>query len=336
MLATATSEPAATPDGKALRLLGETLPQVIDAAIAAARSHDRGEISLLEVMLHESRLRSLIAEVVAAHAEVAAPTGFRNHELEILETDRDGICIAHAPMAFCPESALIVHAPIMLGRLCALASRALGPDEVPVGMRSVRFHKPVRHDLELLLALDGRASLPERQWQPALEGLLVTDRGRECRFRGHALTRRPVAGWIDNAVLAETFALTRPSDGRAALLASVTPAPGSLVPRYVGSPADAVQLLLETLIRAVVVTRNVDGRGLLLGGIESISWPADLATRIRRGIRILVDPRPSSEASPGKRWRRLPVGYREDAAPAQILAELRLVEGRVTLGSIFA
>ncbi|MBT4488526.1 MAG: hypothetical protein HOC72_13355, partial [Rhodospirillaceae bacterium] len=103
------------------RLLGAVVPAEIDECAAVMRAFRDGQASLLDMMSHEARLRGLIGDVVAAHADLPDPTGLRAEEFTVIERREGEYCLAHVPLAFCPESALIVHGPIILGRVAAVA-----------------------------------------------------------------------------------------------------------------------------------------------------------------------------------------------------------------------
>ncbi len=322
--------------GAAERLLSAVVPAEIDECAAVMRAFRDGEASLLDMMSHEARLRGLIGDVVAAHADLPDPTGLRADEFTITERRGDDYCQAHVPLAFCPESALIVHGPIILGRAAAIADKLLRPGEQVTALAKVRIRKPVRRNLKIIVAREpAGAAFPDGP-HPAVEGRLLVNGEPSLRFAGWELPEEPVTRWIDNAIVAAGFSVEWLPGGKGQLRMSWRPSSSTDFGMRVVSLPEALQVTLEMMVRTIVLTRGVDGRGLLLGRIDSMAWPSNLVDLIASDFDIIATLSPTTERRKGRDWRRVPMRY-QGVGPASGIEGLALfAEGRVTLGSIFA
>jgi hypothetical protein len=317
----------------AARVLSETAPNTIAAAVRAASAFESGEGSRLDALAAEMALRLLVQDVVRAHQRLPGPTGLGTEDYEVVDaSDREAT--VRAPMAFCPESALIVHGPIMVGRVCAILQRLWGGTIRPVGLRRVKFHKPVRNDLAFSL-WRGEGEAPDRGSDVVVSGTLLGSAGDDVGFAA-VETESPVAKWIDNREVTGLTRIEPSNDDRNRHTLSLTLRPQSeideLFPR---SLPEAVQILLEAMSRTAVLTRNADGRGILLGGIRSMRWPADIADRIRTGISLSCLAKPFPRSSPGSIWRPLLITF-EGCAPVNgLAARLDFAEAHTTMTAIF-
>ena len=326
---------AADAANEAARLLKAVVPAEIDECAAVMRAFRDGEASLLDMMSHEVRLRDLIGEVVGAHAGLPEPTGLRVDEFTIVERREDEYCLAHVPLAFCPESALIVHGPIILGRAAAIAEMLLRPGEKVTALDKVRFRRPVRRNLKMIVAREPAvASLPEDS-DPVVEGRLLINSRDSLRVSGWELPEEPVVRWIDNAIVEAGFSVEWLSGGNGQLRLSWRPPPSKAFGMRVVSLPEAVQVMLEMIILAVVLTRVIDGRGLLLSRIDSLAWPRNVVELVGAGFDIIATLAPTTERRKGRDWRRMPVHYQGVGAASGIEGRALFAEGRVTLGSIF-
>lgn len=314
-------------------LLKAVVPAEIDECAAVMRAFRDGEASLLDMMSHEARLRGLIGDVVAAHADLPNPTGLRADEVTVIERREGEYCLAHIPLAFCPESALIVHGPIILGRVAAVAEGLLRPGEQVTAMARVRVRKPVRRNLKLIVARE--AAFPDGP-RPAVEGRLLIDGGASLRFAGWELPEEPVTRWIDNAIVDAGFSVEWLPGGKGQLKLSWRPSPSTAFGMRAHSFPEALQVMLEMMVRAIVLTRGIDGRGLLLSRIGPMAWPSNLIDLIGSDFDIIATLSPTTERRKGRDWRRVPVHYRGVGKASGIEGKALVAEGRVTLGSIFA
>lgn len=308
------------------RLLRDTVP----AAIAGALKH--GRESDLAAMAAELKVRDLVQAVIDAHRHLPAPTGLRTQEFAVVERSDDR-AVATAPMAFCPESVLIVHGPIMVGRACAVAERLWGSDFHLTGVQRIKFRRPVRHDLILHL-WRGVPADPLIAARAVVRGTLLGRDGDVIAFAGIEGSP-PVSAWIDNR---EVASLTRvapvddaPGRHTITLAGPAETSADDLLPR---SLPEAVQLLLEAMVRTAVLTRCSDGRTMLLGGVRYLTWPDDLLDRLRQGVTLVSTAKPLGRALPGAIWHPLAELF-DGAPPAENLsARLDFAEAHTTMLSV--
>ncbi|MBT3400932.1 MAG: hypothetical protein HN420_13175 [Rhodospirillaceae bacterium] len=281
-------------------------------------------------------MRGLIGDVVAAHADLPDPTGLRAEEFTVIERREGEYCLAHVPLAFCPESALIVHGPIILGRVAAVAEGLLRPGEQVMAMARVRVRKPVRRNLKIVVAREAAEAVFPDGPHPAIEGRLIIGGEASLRFAGWELPEEPVTRWIDNAIVDAGFSVEWLPGGKGQLKLSWRPSSSTAFGMRAVSFPEALQVMLEMMVRAIVLTRGIDGRGLLLSRIGPMAWPSSLIDLIDSDFDIIATLSPTTERRKGRDWRRVPVHYQGVGKASGIEGRALVAEGRVTLGSIFA
>jgi hypothetical protein len=314
-------------------ILRDRVPAMIAMAGDVARRHRAGVASLIDLMMEEMKLRGLVEDVVAAYSGSTSGAGLRTDEYEILDLEPERLCIASAPMAFCPEAVLMVHAPIVIGRLAALAEK-LAPGQTVVGLRNITFNKPIVHDTVLVVGEAESATARYGSERPASRGSLALSDGRRLSFGVFEDQARPVTRWIDNASIARLFR------ARLSGAEGVDISFGLEGGREAMSPlnhAEAVQLLLEAVMRAIVLDRRTRNRAVLLSKIELIHWPEDLSSWFEAGFEFALWVRQEQDDRGQKRaWRRLAARCVEVSPAPRIEAEFKGVEGGDYLSYIFA
>ncbi|MBK1732549.1 hypothetical protein [Thiococcus pfennigii] len=287
-------------------------PRLLDDAAAAVRGYHAGTVSLVDWLAAESRVGDLLTyaeRLLARHpAPQARAAGFAD-----LDRTQPGIVRASAPLAFCPESIFLVHGPIILGAVAALAEGLLSVGERLVGAEGVRFRRPVRHALTLTIS-----ETPQREGGilPSVSGTLATDAGRRLWFTGRQRRAEPVIGWIDNGSARQLLpvdALTTDAGDYRLQLAAGVVAVG--VP-----PAFAIQLILEAALRAIKLLRAGDGRAILLGGFRRLAVPTDLSSRLAAGIELNLTLSCPDHPPDRGTWTRLRAVVRSDDGAIQIEA----------------
>lgn len=307
------------------KILTETVPPALAEATRLADLHRKGTIAKLDLAAHDAKLRKVIEELVFGFAKVETRTGFRTFDYEIEDKSPGHAITAIAPMAFCPESALIVHAPIMLGRVIAIATNLLDQDNPVIGIKYVRIRKPIITDLRFTVT-DTKPALTRNH---VISGQLRTKQDQPFWFYGEELTDRPVAEWIDNHDIGEIAKITfDPENPVRHFLITTCDQRSSQTPLTL---PEAVQILLETVIRTIVIHRNRDGRGILLAGIPEFNWPADLAERIAQNGDIDMLARPLGRMNANSPWHRVPV----DCTGSLCTGTLDIAEARTTLSALF-
>jgi hypothetical protein len=315
-------------------LLTLEAPKIVETAVQAARALEAGTGSEFAVLTAESALRGLIEKIVLDHARMPERTGLRCDEFTVVDNGEDWAEVS-APMAFCPESALVAHGPFMIARLCAMVLHLWGDAAVPCGLRRVRFMAPVRNDMVFHIARS-REEMPAELGSPILSGTILTVDGGDILFAGYE-TDSPVGTWIDNFEIDKLTKLTR-LDGpdrafRVDLALTDSADADEILPATL---PEAVQIILEAMCRAVTMTRNLDGRGILLGGIRSMSWPENLLAAFADGISMSCVQKPSKRKPRGTIWRHLPVFFEDLGDTAGPEACLLFVEAHTNIATLLS
>lgn len=299
-------------------ILTSKVPPVFDLSARIAQGKNEGQSFPLDFIAHEESLRDLIRTITTTHQDLP-PTGLRTEELDRIEDLPNGGWKAIAPMAFCPESVLIVHSPIVIGRVLALAEAVLPKDNPIVGIENVRFKKPLRHDVALQIS-------PATEPVPAnaeVSGRLLGRSGQRWLFSATKISNRPVSRWIDNAEC--THSIDIQADPEAVITRFNLKTIG--YKNFQPTKTEAVQVMMEGIIRAIVSYRGLDGRALLLNRMNHFSWPDDLANKMIKDCEATVTARPGKKLGAESPWRALEVKLTGDLGEGSF----GFVEGHTTL-----
>ncbi len=313
-------------------ILRHRVPPAVEQAAAVARRYRDGTASLIDVMEQEAKLRCLVEDVMAAHAQTASYGSLRTDEFEVVEMEPGRRCMATAPMAFCPEAVLMVHAPIMMGRVAAIAER-LAVGQKIIGLQNVFIRKPVWHDTVIVVASGAGDIACGTAGDLAVRGQVLCSNGDVLRFAVYEDVDKPVALWIDNGEIARLFRPHKSAHDGAEFSFAVeaVQAGGSPIPH-----SHAIQLLLEAMMRGIVFSRRTDSRALLLTKIESLRWPKNLGDVLARGLELgLWLRRPARGGASKGDWHRLAMCCAELSEMPCIEADFKGVEGHVRFSDLF-